>query len=289
MLFSGHITYAQKEINLYDGKVPNSIPQVDSEYTDNYKAVFKVSIPKLYVFLPTDTNKTGTAVIICPGGGYYGIVMQQEGYQTAEYYAKHGVTAFVLKYRIPNDSYIKDKSIAPLQDAQQAMKWVREHAAEYSVRPDHIGVMGFSAGGHLAAMVSTHFSESYIPNPDHTSLRPDFTILIYPVISMTDQIGHIGSRDNILGKNPSKEKIDFFSNELHVTADSPPCLLIHTAFDKIVPVINSIVYFEALQKNKVPVQMHLLQNGDHGFVVTTPIQEWMCYCFDWLNINKMLK
>jgi acetyl esterase/lipase len=280
---------AQKLIDLYPAGIPDSLPNVNAEYKDEYENVYKVSHPSMYMFAPNDSNRTNAAVIICPGGGYYGLVIKFEGFKIAEYYARHGITAFVLKYRIPDSAYMKDKAFGPLEDAQQAIKTVREGAAKYRVDANKIGIMGFSAGGNLAAVASTHFKENLVANPLHTSFRPDFTILVYPVVSVTNEIGHIGSRDNLLGKNPSAKLIKYFSAELQVTTETPPALLIQTTYDKTVSVMNSIAYYEALRDKNIPVQMHLLQKGDHGFDITIPAEDWMFYCTDWLKINEFIK
>jgi acetyl esterase/lipase len=175
------------------------------------------------------------------------------------------VAAFVLKYRLPSDRTMKNKTIGPLQDAQQAIKLVRLHAKEWGVDPHKVGIMGFSAGGHLASTASTHFEKAYIDNPKNVSLRPDFSILGYPVISLTDSLAHMGSRQNLIGKNPLEALIKEFSNELHITKNTPPTFLVLADDDKGVNPENSIKYYEALLKNHVPAEMHIFQTGGHGF------------------------
>ena len=196
-------------------------------------------------------------MVICPGGGYGVLAASHEGADVAKQFNEWGVTAFVLKYRIPDDRIMTDKEIGPLQDAQRAIQWVRENAAKWKVDPSHIGIMGFSAGGHLASTEGTHFTHELIANKKHTSLRPDFMILIYPVISFTDSIGHIGSRENLIGKNPSPEKIIEYSNELQVNANTPPAFLVHAGDDDAVKVQNSLYFYNALQKNHVPAELHV--------------------------------
>lgn len=149
--------------------------------------------------------------------------------------------------------------------------------------------MGFSAGGHLASSAGTHFTECLVPNPQKTSIRPDFMILIYPVISMSDQLTHTSSRRYLLGKNPSPEMIDFFSNELHVTEQTPPTYLTHTGDDQTVDVNNSIVFYQALNKHKIPAEMHLYPTGDHGFVLSIPTEQWMQPVFNWMMSNHWTK
>src|ERR1019366_3895304 len=170
-------------------------------------------------------------------------------------------------YRLPSDQTMEDKSIGPLQDAQRAIRLVREHAAEWSIDPHKIGVIGFSAGGHLASTLGTHFEKAYIANPDQISLRPDFMILVYPVISMDSKIAHMGSRIALLGKEPSDEQVQLFSNELKVTKDTPPTLLIHSADDHLVDVDNSIRFFEALRHAGVQVDMTILDKGEHALIL----------------------
>lgn len=248
-----------------------------------------VSVPTLTMYTAPAGVSNGTAVIICPGGGYAAVGDKAEGSLIAEEFVRHGVTAFVLKYRLPSDSIMKDKSIGPLQDAQQALKIVRERAEEWKIDPHKIGIMGFSAGGHLASTVATHYNNPYIQNDDKTSLRPDFLVLIYPVISMTDEIGHLGSRTNLLGANPDIDKIRFFSNELHVNAQTPPTWLTHTGDDTIVPVENSIRFYQGLVSNKVPAEMHLYPSGNHAFVLKLPTSEWMGALFVWMQRMNFLK
>jgi acetyl esterase/lipase len=242
-----------------------------------------VSVPTLAVYLPSAELATGHAVIICPGGGYGMESYRLEGTVIAEAFAEQGITAFILKYRLPSDSIMKDKSIGPLQDAQQAIRMVRQRATEWKVDTSRIGIMGFSAGGHLAATAATHFSKSYIPNPEKTNLRPDFLILVYPVISMTDSLTHMGSRNNLLGKNPAEDQILLFSNELHVNRNTPPTWLTHTGDDTAVPVENSIRFYQALIKKKVPAEMHLYPKGNHGFILKLQPGEWMMPLFDWVK------
>lgn len=196
-----------------------------------------------------------------------------------------GVAAIVLKYRLPGDRTMIDKSIGSIQDAQEAIKIVRQHAAEWHIDPNRIGIMGFSAGGHLAAMAGTHFEHDFIENKKALNLRPDFMLLIYPVISLTDSIGHIGSRNYLLGTSPSKEQIRFFSNELNVTPRTPPAFLAHAADDSVVSSKNSLYFYEALHSNGVPVELHLYDKGEHGFLTAPPFEEWFGRCKYWMQSN----
>ena len=269
---------AQETIELYR-IVPNS-KQTDIK-EDFTNGMYRNTItPTLEIYLPEDKKESMPAVVICPGGGYSVVVYGGEGVMTAKEFVKHGVAAFVLKYRLPDDATMQDKKIGPLQDAQQAIKIVRENAEKWGVDPDKIGIIGFSAGGHLASTCATHFQKSLIENSNNTSLRPDFQILVYPVISMQDELTHKDSRTKLLGENPSEEDIQLFSNELQVDENSPPAYLTHSADDNLVDVDNSIEYFEKLRKNKVPVEMHIYPKGGHGFIFrhkgwTDPLFKWM--------------
>ena len=280
---------AQQTMPLYDGKIPNSKPYSTKEWwepqSNGDTIVHYISHPTLTVFLPDKAIANGTAVVICPGGGYWITSIVKEGYAVAREFNKWGVAAFVLNYRIPNDSSMVDKKIGPLQDAQRAIQLVRLNAAKWNVDPGKVGIMGFSAGGHVASTAATHFQTSYIDNPGNTNLRPDFAIFIYPVISFQDNIGHIGSRDQLIGKNPPKSLIDSFSNELRVTAQSPPTFLVHATDDNVVPVMNTISYYEALLKFHIPAEMHIYKAGGHGFGMHNPTtdDEWMQQCKNWMN------
>ncbi|UFH55420.1 alpha/beta hydrolase [Spirosoma sp. KNUC1025] len=278
---------AQEIIPLYEGTVPNAKAS-DVQESGAESGVFKgVTKPTLEYFKPAPERASGAAVIIIPGGGYGVVVYNGEGVNTAKALAEKGVAAFVLKYRLPSDAIMPDKKIGPLQDAQQAIKLVRENAARWGINATKVGIMGFSAGGHLASTAATHFEKSYVDNGNNTSLRPDFQILVYPVISMRDSLTHNGSHDNLLGKNPSRQDVELFSNELQVRANTPPTYLTHAADDKLVDVDNSIAYFETLRRQKVPVEMHIYPKGDHGFIFRHP--GWMEPLFAWMKLNNWLK
>jgi len=227
--------------------------------------IANVTSPTVTVFNPAKQDANKTAIIVCPGGGYARLATGHEGTEVAEAFNKIGITVFVLKYRLPFDSCMTNKEIVPLQDLQQTIKIVRDRAAGFDINPTMLGVIGFSAGGHLVSTGITKFSESYIENASNTSLRPDFAILGYPVISMDSAICHKGSRDNLLGKKPYAAKLNLFSSDMQVTAQTPPTFLVHASDDKSVPVENSIRFYQALIKNKVNAEMHIYQNGGHGF------------------------
>lgn len=281
-----------QELPLYSGIIPNSKPSANNEKTTNNGVLIisNVSIPTLTVYKPKKQSAQKSAVIICPGGGYGVLAAGHEGSDVAKALNDMGVTAFVLKYRLPNDTIMIDKSIAPLQDVQRAFQLVRERAGEWNLDTSKIGVMGFSAGGHLAATASTQYKREVIENPKHTSFRPDFSILIYPVISFSDELTHMGSRDNLIGKNPTPEQINQYSNELLVTNDTPRAFLVHAADDGAVPIRNSIAYYEALLKNGVYSEMLLYPHGEHGFGMNnhTTADKWMDNLKNWLIAEKFL-
>ena len=244
-----------------------------------------MTIPTLTAYFPAkDAVNTGKAVIICPGGGYSILAISHEGHDVAKLLAANGVAAFVLKYRLPKDEIMADKRIGPLQDAQRAMQLVRERASEWGIAQDHIGVAGFSAGGHLAATLSTHYSKAVVDNPKHTSLRPDFSLLLYPVISMQDGTTHGGSRQNLLGANPSAADVARFSNELQVTADTPPAFLVHATDDISVPIANSEAYVAALKKHGIAAKLITYPKGGHGFGLhnKTTSDKWADHFLEWL-------
>ena len=279
---------AQEIINLYSGTIPNSKVKAtrETEVPLSRGMYRRTAFPTLEVFRADQEKSTGAAVIICPGGGYSVIVYEGEGISTAKELAKNGVTAFVLKYRLPSDSTMQDKTIGPLQDVQQAIKMVRERAKEWNLDASKIGIMGFSAGGHLASTGATHFKKALVENKNNTSLRPDFQILVYPVISMRDSLTHRDSRTKLLGEKPSENTITDFSNELQVSNDSPPAYITFATDDKLVDVDNGISYYEALRRNNVDAEMHLYSKGGHGFIFRE--KTWTEPLFHWMRRNKLV-
>lgn len=279
---------AQEVIHIYNGAIPNSKGEIPEgvDFEGNPGMIRKVYNPSLEIYLPEEGKANGSAVVICPGGGYSVIVFQGEGITTAKEFAKNGVTAFVLKYRLPNDELQNEKKIAPLQDVQQAIKTVRENAKKWGIDPNKIGIAGFSAGGHLASLGATHYKKALIENSNNTSLRPDFQILVYPVISMQENLTHADSRRQLLGDNPSKEDVDLFSNELQVDEDTPPAYITHAGDDTTVDVDNSINYFDALRQHKVPAELHIYQKGNHGFIFRH--QSWINPLLEWMKESKFI-
>lgn len=284
--FSSASLIAQTTLPLYTGKIPNSISAENLEEEVDQKTLKNVSIPTITKYTPEKPN--GTSIIVCPGGGYASLVMKKEGYRMADYLTKLGITVFILKYRLPSDRIMSDKSIGPLQDAQQTVKLVRENAVTWGLDPNKIGMMGFSAGGHLAAMAGTNFTKPLIENTNNTSLRPDFLVLVYPLISFQENLLHPGSLNRLLGEKPDPEKIKLFSNELQVTHQTPPTFLTHASDDVKVNVLNSVVFYDALQKVKVPSEMHLYAKGGHGFGSIPTLDEWMRRCSNWMQENEFL-
>ncbi len=285
--------FAQAIIPLYTSEIPNCKAAPDEETTeqrDGITIVSKISKPTLSLFLPTKEKANGTAVVICPGGGYWVNAISHEGTDVGKKFNEMGVAAFVLKYRIPNDATMVNREIGPLQDAQQAIKTVREHAKEWNIDVNRIGIMGFSAGGHLASTAGTHFETAVIPNPGNINLCPDFMILIYPVISFNDKIAHQGSREQLIGKQPTPEKITYYSNEFQVTAKTPPTFLVHASDDQAVSSSNSVVFYESLLKNKVPAELHIYQKGGHGFGMNnkTTDDQWIDRCKNWMKSTGLL-
>lgn len=245
---------AQKVVKLWEGNPPTSNEISEPEkYERDGGWVTNVTVPEISIYLPDNAINTGMAVVICPGGGYGGLAIEHEGIQVAQWLNKQGIAGIVLKYRMPN----KHKEI-PLDDAQQAIRYVREHAKELGIKTNKIGIVGFSAGGHLAATASTHFAS------EGTSTRPDFSILFYPVITM-EAATHGGSKNNLLGDNPSDTDIYTFSNEKQVNVNTPPAILLLSDDDKAVLPVNSIAYYEALKKNDIPATMYIFPQGGHGW------------------------
>ena len=283
-------------ISLWPDDVPGSIENSNfietTDSLDNWIKTRFVTNPRLDYYPANKELATGTAVVICPGGGYWGIAIDHEGKQTAEWLSSIGISAFVLKYRLPDDAIMADKSVGPLQDAQRTMRILRRRAIEWNINPGQIGIMGYSAGGHLAATLSTHYDENVYEPEDNTSARPDFSILIYPVITMDKTFTHMGSREALLGNNPTAEQVKHFSNELQVNGQTPPAFLVHSLDDDAVPFKNSINYTLALQKYDVPGELHLYEQGGHGYGLgrsDNTESTWPEACRKWLKVHGLIK
>ncbi|PWK23830.1 acetyl esterase/lipase [Arcicella aurantiaca] len=305
---------AQKTISLYDQLAPNSKPSNLKDSTVKYgdtPFVVRVITPELTMYLPEKSKATGIAVVVCPGGGYSGLAAEHEGHAIAKKLQANGIAGFVLKYRLPNTDLVNNKEFVPLQDAQRAIQIVRENAQKWGINPHKIGIQGNSAGGHLASTAGTHFMKEQISNPKKTSLRPDFMVLNYPVISFADNLTHYGSRFNLIGEMPSEElnkimsdwqnsekllkalpvsaeKVKEYSNELQVTSNTPPTFITHANDDDVVPVQNSILFIAALQQNKVPVESFFYAKGGHGYGMDNPTSDidWIGNCIKWIKNLK---
>ena len=284
-----------QEIPLWQN-IPGAIKSIDyieentKEDDGTIKGFSKVSQPTLTVFLANQVSNNGTAVIICPGGGYLHLAINKEGYKIAKWFNSFGISAFVLKYRLPSDFIMTNKAIGPLQDAQEAIRMVRRNAAKWHLDPNKIGIMGFSAGGHLAATASTQFAEKVYDSKDEVSARPDFSILIYSVISMLEGITHNGSKKYLLGENVNNEIAERFSNEKRVDDKTPKAFLVHATDDKAVRVENSINYYLALKQHNIPVEMHIYEKGGHGFGlgVLETNKNWPAACEKWMAANGLV-
>ncbi len=287
--------YSQQEYNLWPDKVPFSIDNdtVKEETTTSDKGIARVKFvknPSIKVYLPDKDNATGAAVIICPGGGYSILAIDHEGYQVAEWLKSIGVAGIVLKYRLPEDFLMNNKEIVPMMDAQQAIRMVRKKSSEWNIDPGKIGIMGFSAGGHLASTATTHFNEIIGEIDDTTSVRPDFSVLVYPVISFKE-FGHAWTRFRLIGDNPTPDEIARFSNELWVTEKTPPVFLVHSTDDTGVPVENSIQFYQQCVKQNVPAAMHIFETGKHGYGMgrpSGPESSWPELLEKWLKSRNII-
>ncbi len=286
------IGFSQNEIiPLWNGDIPNSQKSADKEVILSTDAtrISLVQIPTLEVFLPTKKSNTGRAVIICPGGGYHNVVYDWEGTDIAKWFNSKGIAAFVLKYRLPNTKSVKVSYEAPLQDAQRALRIVRSQSEKWQISPNKIGVMGFSAGGHAASTLGTQFNN---PNKfkettiDSISARPDFMILVYPVVTMKLDYTHKGSRLSLLGEHPSEALINQYSNELQVTPNTPTTFIVHSGDDTAVPVENSLNLYKALKDKGVKTEIHIYPEGGHGYSLALGkgyLQTWTDRLYDWLQ------
>lgn len=275
-------------INLWPEGVPGLRPDASAEKLQN-TTVSNVHRPTLTVFRPAADKAYGTAVIICPGGRYMRLSIENEGNLIAQRFNSLGVTAFVLRYRL-----IEYGHPAPMRDVLRAVRLLRSQAADFGVRADRIGVLGASAGGHLAACAGTLFNAPEGKTGaalDAISARPDFLILLYPVITMREPFTHLGSRDGLLGTHPAPELIELLSLELHVTKDTPPVFMIHTEEDKTVPLENSLMFYQALHAAGVPAELHLWPKGTHGVGMRQDAgaaSTWTNRCEEWMRVNGWL-
>lgn len=279
---------AKATLPLYPGKIPGSIEAPDEEVTRDPKEPWlfrqNISRPTLTVFLPEHVNAATPAVVICPGGSYRGVSIDKEGYSVAQAFNRFGVAGIVLKYRTPSARHMQQTWTGPLQDAQQALSVVHDRASEWNIDRERIGIVGFSAGGHLAATASTFFHEPVLAEHAREKVRPSFSLLVYPVISMQDELAHAVSREQLLGPTPSADLKARFSIERAVTDATPPTFLVHAADDATVLVGNSLRYFEALNTRDVSAQLLVYPRGGHGFGLinaTTP-DRWIDRARMWM-------
>ena len=277
LFFSKSIS--QEKILLYpQGATESNELKTEEKWRDK-DFLLDISEPRMYAYPASKENNCGTAVLICPGGGYSGVSAVKEGAEIAKWFNELGVSAFVLYYRMPNGHYE-----IPLKDAQTALSIIHKRAREWKINKKKIGIMGFSAGGHLASTVGTHFKTK--------AERPAFMLLAYPVVTMNKDLTHKGSRDNLLGKNPSDELVKLYSNELQVNKQTPPTFIIHARDDGAVPIANSENLLKALQKNKVPAKLVTYDQGGHGFGMRKkgiPVENWPQEMKAWLTERKLIK
>lgn len=287
-------TPPKKVIQIWDGKIPGSKHNQEIEEKaanqSNPGWITAVATPTLDYYPAQGDNKP--AVIICPGGSYFGLSYMWEGIVQAQWFNKIGVSAFVLKYRLPKNATMENRSIGPLQDAQQAIRYVRSNAKKFQLDENKIGIIGFSAGGHLAATASTRFNEKVYKSELDVSARPDFSILVYPVISMQEGITEKGTREGLIGSDANQATVDLFSNEKQVSKDTPPTFVVHAINDKLVTYKNSILYIEALNNAGVECELHLYSRGDHGFQTKSANETqafWHEDCERWLRMKELIK
>lgn len=276
---------------LWPDKIPNFQPTYEKEIRDSVTvlSIYNVQNPDIAVYLPSQRIANGQAVVICPGGGYKYLAYDREGIDIAKWLNSKGIAGIILKYRLPGSKSNSVPHKSPLLDAQRAMRLVRFHAKEWKIDPARIGIMGFSAGGHLASTLGTHFDLGQQGEGDSISAvssRPDFMILVYPVISMSQEFMHKGSQQLLLGENPDAELMQYYSNDLQVSENTPPTFIIHASDDTAVPVENSLAFYRALIEKNVSAEMHIYPKGGHGFTLAVGkyyLETWPDRCVDWLR------
>jgi len=288
--------YAQEYKLLWpSGNIPNykKTAEVEKRDTTGIIRISLVQQPGIEVYLPSKQSANGQAIVICPGGGYGILAYDWEGTDIAKWLNSKGIAAIVLKYRLPNSKSNVVPQLSPLLDAQRALRTVHANAQKWNIKKNQIGIMGFSAGGHLASTAGTHFDNgdaNAADSVDRLTSRPDFMILMYPVISMSKTYMHQGSRNNLIGANPDSALAKYYSNDLQVTKETPPTFIVHATDDAGVPVENSLSFYQALKTNKVAAEMHIYPYGGHGFGLAVGkgyLNTWTDRCIDWLtSLNK---
>ena len=279
-----------KVLKVWPQGAPTDNGMTKPEEVFNGVHVRNVSEAVMYIYLPPKEKSTGAAVVICPGGGYSFEAMDYEGYAIAEWLNTKGIAGIVLKYRLPYGH-----PDVPSSDAKQAIRIVRKNAKEWGINPEKVGIAGFSAGGHLASTVGTHFdygNKSSSNIVDNFSSRPDFMLLLYPVISLKEEFGHMGSRQNLIGEGNNWKLVKEYSNELQVTPQTPPTFIVVTDDDEIVPTRNSVEFYLSLKKNNVPAELHVFSEGHHGFFLKKdylPVRQWPNLFIDWMKAMKIIE
>ncbi|WP_297796710.1 alpha/beta hydrolase [uncultured Eudoraea sp.] len=269
--------------------VPNRIESDEEEIVEEgaIQRISYVQFPQIEVYLPSEANSNGKAMLIFPGGGYQILAYDWEGSDIAKFLNSKGIAGIVVKYRLPVSGSLENNQYVPLQDAQRAIRLVRYMAKTWNIHNEKIGVIGFSAGGHLASTLGTHFDDEvykYVDGADLLSARPDFMALVYPVISFTALSAHSGSKNALLGDKPKDESMLYFSNELQVSENTPPTILFHASDDSVVPPENSLLFYKALNQKKVSAELHIYPKGGHGFSLATKnpgLSRWTQHLYEW--------
>jgi acetyl esterase/lipase len=278
------------KLPLWENHIPNqnNIKVEELIDTSDLIRIKEVDKPIIEVYLPSKKNISGEAVVIFPGGGYSILAYVWEGTDIAKWLNANGICAIVVKYRLPHSANNIEGRLSPFLDAQRALRLTRFHAKEWNIDPNKIGIIGFSAGGHLASTLGTHFNDNFFITDkiDSISCRPDFMILMYPVITFKEPSLHTGSRHFLIGDSADSSLVNYYSNELHVTKDTPPTFLVHAGDDKAVPVENSIMFYNKLKENGVSAEMHIFREGGHGFGLALGkgrLAQWKDLCISWIK------
>ena len=290
-----HTTYSQKIVELWPNEIPNKIKSVEKEvkFYNNDSTLYsftKVQKPTLEIFLPPKKKSKRVGLIIIPGGGYKNIAYKWEGITTSDYFKSKGIATFILKYRTPQSKSVNISHIAPVQDAQRAIRIIRKNAKKWNIDEQKIGVIGYSAGGHLASTLGTQFDlelSEKKDSVDHMNARPNFMALIYPVISMNKDIYHSGSAKNLLGSKPSNNLFEKYSSELNIDHNTPPTFIVHSNDDKAVSVQNSLIFHKYLNQFNIKNEMHIFQEGGHGYGLAInkgTLGKWPELFYEWLML-----
>ncbi len=293
-LINNFLSAQDFKLSLWGNDIPNqnNIKVIETIDTTEIIMITKVDKPDIAVYLPSKKNATGKAVIILPGGGYNILAYHWEGTDIARWLNSKGIAAIVLKYRLPHTKNNIVQHLSPLLDAKRAIRLTRYNAGKWNINKNEIGVMGFSAGGHLASTLGTHFDKdnNFITDSiDSISCRPDFMILMYPVITFKEPFLHRGSRHFLIGDSPDTSLVNYFSNELHVSKNTPPTFLVHAGDDQSVPVENSLIFYGQLKKYSVPTEMIIYPEGGHGFslaIGNEHLATWTDRCIEWIKTIK---